>query len=113
MRSNGRWRSQLDAREPVMIEAPVERAPPELSAQELTGQELPREVPSPPLGNVTPEATAPRAARAVPRAAPIIPLAAIPDDPGPEPQADTDAELAEPKPDAWQRILSAFPLKLP
>ena len=68
------------------------------------GQELPREVPSPPLGNVTPETTAPRAARAVPRAAPIIPLAAIPDDPGPEPQADTDAELAEPKPpDMWER----------
>ena len=101
--------AELDAREPVMIEAPVERAPPELSAQELPGQELPREVPSPPLGNVTPETTAPRAARAVPRAAPIIPLAAIPDDPGPEPQADTDAELAEPKPpDAWQRIRQLF-----
>jgi hypothetical protein len=57
---------------------------------------------------VTPETTAPRAARAVPRAAPIIPLAAIPDDPGPEPQADTDAELAEPKPDAWQRIRQLF-----
>ena len=96
--------AELDAREPVMIEAPVERAPPELTAQELPGQELPREVPSPPLGNLTPETTAPRAARAVPRAAPIIPLAAIPDDPGPEPQADTDAELAEPKPpDMWER----------
>ncbi len=96
--------AELGSPEPFVIEAPVERAPPELPAQEL-----PREVPSPPLGNVTAENGAPRAARAVPRAAPIIPLAAIPDDPGPEPQVDTDAELAEPEaPDAWQRIRQLF-----
>jgi len=95
--------AELGAPAPVVIEAP-EPAP-----AALPPQELPREVPSPPLGNVTGEAT-PRVERPVPRAAPIIPLAAIPDDPGPEPQADTDAELAEPepKPDAWQRIRQLF-----
>jgi len=97
--------AELGPHEPVMIEAPSGRAPPELSQHEL-----PREVPSPPLGNVTAEPTAPRAARVAPRAAPIIPLAAIPDDPGPEPQVDTDAELAEPtpRPDPWQRFRQFF-----
>jgi HemY protein len=97
--------AELGPPEPVVIEAPVERAPPELPAHEL-----PREVPSPPLGNVSSETIAPRGARVAPRPAPIIPLAAIPDDPGPEPQADTDAELAEPvpKPDPWQRIRQLF-----
>jgi HemY protein len=95
--------AELGPPEPFVIEAPAGRAPPELSVQELPAQELPREVPSPPLGNVTPEPAAPRAARPVPRPAPIIPLAAIPDDPGPEPQVDTDAELAEPKPEPWER----------
>jgi HemY protein len=97
--------AELGAPAPFVIEAPA--APPRA---ELPEQDMPREIPSPPLGNVTPETTAPRAARAVPRAAPIIPLAAIPDDPGPEPQADTDAELAEPapKPDPWQRFRQLF-----
>ena len=71
---------------------------------------LPREVPSPPLGNVAPEpapaAAMPAAApvgRAPMRPAPIIPLAQVPDDPGPEPE---DAELVTPGP--WQRIRQLF-----
>ncbi|MEJ0074160.1 MAG: heme biosynthesis HemY N-terminal domain-containing protein [Alphaproteobacteria bacterium] len=96
--------AELGPPAPVVIEAPAEDAPPALPPQEL-----PREVPSPPLGNVAPENGAPRGARSAPRAAPIIPLSAIPDDPGPEPEADADAELAEPKPpDAWQRIRQLF-----
>jgi hypothetical protein len=47
------------------------------------------------------------AARAAPRApmrpAPIVPLAQVPDDPGPEPE---DAELVIPGP--WQRIRQLF-----
>jgi len=103
------WRvpvAELGAPAGVTIEAPPEPARP----AELPLQELPREVPSPPLGNVTPENGAPRAARPAARPAPIIPLAAIPDDPGPEGQVDPDAELAEPapKPDPWQRIRQLF-----
>jgi HemY protein len=70
---------------------------------------LPREVPSPPLGNVepAPAAAMPPAAPAVPRTpmrpAPIIPLTQVPDDPGPEPE---DAELVTPGP--WQRIRQLF-----
>ena len=76
---------------------------------------LPREVASPPLGNVAPEnggaLSAPHAhARPVPRVAPIIPLTQVPDDPGPEPEAETDVEVAtEPRSrDAWQRIRQLF-----
>jgi hypothetical protein len=33
----------------------------------------------------------------------------VPDDPGPEPEAILDVELAaEPRPDAWQRIRQLF-----
>jgi HemY protein len=95
--------TELGPHAPVMIDAPAEPPRPELPAQDL-----PREIPSPPLGNVTPEATAAPTTRPAPRPAPIIPLAQIPDDPGPEPLVDTDAELAEPKPDAWQRIRQLF-----
>ncbi len=94
-------------RMPVLIEAP----PP----QELP--ELPREVVSPPLGNTAPDNAAPAGAppprgatmaRSIPAVAPIIPLAQVPDDPGPEPVAD-EVELTEnPRPDAWQRIRQLF-----
>jgi HemY protein len=95
--------AELGPHAPLVIEAPAEpmaAGPP---------PEQPREIPSPPLGNVTAE-PAPRAERTTPRPAPIIPLAAIPDDPGPEAQADPDAELAEPKPepDPWQRFRQFF-----
>ena len=82
-------------------------APPEPTRAQLAAQELPREVPSPPLGNVTPEPT-PAASRPAPRPEPIVPLAQVPDDPGPEAQADPDAELADPKPDPWQRFRQFF-----
>lgn len=104
--------AELGEREPVLIEADREEQP----RQALPSQELPREIVSPPLGNVAPEATAPppaampmRSATAVlrpARAAPIIPLTQVPDDPGPEPE---DAELAtSQRPDAWQRIRQLF-----
>lgn len=104
-------------RAPLLIEA----APPEPESPrpELLRQDLPREVASPPLGNVTAENGATRSAapsrasaaiaRPAARVAPIIPLAQIPDDPGPEPEAETDIEVAaEPRPDAWQRIRQLF-----
>jgi HemY protein len=102
--------AELGEPTPVMIEAAAEPAP----------AELPHEVASPPLGNMTGEnggtatqsAVPPRntaaPARPTPRIAPIVPLAQIPDDPGPEPEAETDAEAAEPRPDAWQRIRQLF-----
>src|SRR6185369_983352 len=54
--------TELGPHAPVVIEAPVERAPPELPPEEL-----PRQVPSPPLGNVAPEPATPRAERPAPR----------------------------------------------
>ena len=94
--------AELTEREPLLIEA----APPDLSRQEL-----PREVASPPLGNVTPDnggptggPSRPAMARPVPRVAPIVPLTQIPDDPGPEPETEPDIEVAtEPRPDTWDR----------
>jgi HemY protein len=117
--------AELGEREPVLIEAERGEAPEnlprqdlprqdlpsrDLPGQNLPRQDLPREIVSPPLGNVTPEAAAPpampRAAAMRPtRAAPIIPLTQVPDDPGPEPE---DAELATARPDAWQRIRQLF-----
>jgi HemY protein len=95
--------AELGAPAPLVIEAPAVPAPAGAPA------ELPREIPSPPLGNVTAE-VAPRTDRPAPRPAPIVPLAQIPDDPGPEGQLDPDADLAEtePKPDPWQRFRQFF-----
>src|SRR3954464_7380110 len=45
--------TELGPHSPVMIEAPAEAA-----RHDLPAHDLPREVPSPPLGNVTPEANA-------------------------------------------------------
>ena len=108
------WRvpvAELGERARLVIDAPTESAPhPELRRPELPHFELPREVASPPLGNVGAENGGPLPrASAAPRATPIIPLAQVPDDPGPEPEADTDAEVeTEPKPDAWRRIRQLF-----
>jgi HemY protein len=95
--------AELGAPAHVTIEAPPEPARAEFAAKELQ-----HEVPSPPLGNLTPENGAPIAARSGPRVAPIMPLTQIPDDPGPEPEGDADADLSEQKPDAWQRIRQLF-----
>ena len=100
--------AELGEREPVMIEAPVERAPPELRPERR--QELPREVPSPPLGNVTPETDA----RRVPRAPSRAPRRSfrwpqVPDDPGPEPQGIPMRSCrAEAPGQPWQRIRQLF-----
>jgi HemY protein len=101
--------AELGERAPLVIEAPPE---PERRA-ELPRQELPREVVSPPLGNVGAENGGPAArtvpARAAAGPAPIIPLTQVPDDPGPEPEADADIDVeTEPKPDAWQRFRQLF-----
>ena len=80
-------------------------------------QDRPREVASPPLGNEAAENAARPAvggiaarrgsATAAARPAPIIPLAQVPDDPGPEP--DAEAELAAaPRADTWQRFRQLF-----
>src|SRR6185503_1688621 len=102
-------------RMPVLIEA----APPEPAPRpEFPRQDLPREIASPPLGNIGAENGGPAGrpamatARPAPRVAPIIPLAQIPDDPGPEPEGEPDVEVTtEPKPDdrrPWQRIRQLF-----
>ncbi len=76
--------------------------------------EAPRDVVSPPLDTVPDAAPAPaasaaiastRAADARPRPAPIVPLAQIPDDPGPEREGDLDAPADKP---GWQRIRQLF-----
>ena len=106
--------AELGERAAVLIEAPAEpERHPELPRQERPPQALPREVASPPLGNVGAEnggrsaRTAPARPAASP--APIIPLTQVPDDPGPEPEADNGIEIeAEAKPDTWQRIRQLF-----
>jgi HemY protein len=93
--------------------------------------EAPREIVSPPLGATVPDTIAPAAAvvaaapapaagnaalglaaaiaRPMPRPAPIIPLAQIPDDPGPD--GEPEGELATPHGgewQPWQRIRQLF-----
>lgn len=78
-------------------------------------RDLPPAVASPPL-NVAPEnasaATPARnavaTARPSPRVAPIIPLAQVPDDPGPEPERTEDVEIESARTDPWQRIRQLF-----
>jgi HemY protein len=95
--------AELTEREPLLIEAAPLEAP-----------QLPREIASPPLGNVTPDngggaPSRPAMTRPVPRVAPIVPLTQVPDDPGPEPEPEPDIEVAtDPRPDAWQRIRQLF-----
>jgi HemY protein len=99
--------AELGEREPLLIEA----APHEPPRQKLPRRGLPREVASPPLGNVTADngeqaanLSRPAMARPVPRVAPIVPLTQVPDDPGPEPETEPDIEVAtEPRPDGWDR----------
>ena len=73
--------------------------------------EAPREIVSPPLGDTAPETISPTTAvPAVPasapvaaaRPAPIVPLAQVPDDPGPDPELDS------PDKPGWQRIRQIF-----
>ena len=81
--------------------------------------EAAREVPSPPLNGtnvpdsrdepVAPPPPPRAAAPARPAARPIIPLAHVPDDPGPEPEHALDAGgTEEPQPPAWLRIRQLF-----
>jgi len=85
--------------EPVLIEAePREVASPPLNGSADNGS---------PAEPVRAEPVAPPAARrTVP---PVVPLAHVPDDPGPEPEAAEDAELeSTSRPVAWQRIRQLF-----
>jgi HemY protein len=87
---------------PVLIEAEAARAHPEQSVKEF-----PPAVASPPL-NMAPEGTGlaqrnAATARPGPRIAPIIPLAQVPDDPGPEPEPAHEVEVETARPDAWDR----------
>jgi HemY protein len=71
--------------------------------------EAPREVASPPLNGTEPAVPPPRAAQPARTPPPIVPLAHVPDDPGPEPEAILDVEVAnEPPPQGWQRIRQLF-----
>ena len=88
---------------PMLIEAEAARAP----LTEQPRPEFPPAVASPPL-SVAPEAPAPAArnaatARPGPRIAPIIPLAQVPDDPGPEPETAHEVEVETARPDTWER----------
>ena len=86
--------SDIGERPPLLIEA-AEPPEPEAAPAPHSEPALPPQVPSPPLGNVTPESgsTPPRPpARTPARVAPIIPLTQVPDDPGPagrRPDLDT------------------------
>jgi HemY protein len=108
--------SELGEPAPMLIEAAPDGVSRHQEQQELPRQEFPREVASPPLGNLVPDNGAPAGAgrgpsmaRAVPRVAPIIPLTQVPDDPGPDPDGAIDAEIAAAgRPDAWQRIRQLF-----
>jgi HemY protein len=78
--------------------------------------EAPHEVASPPLGSTVPDAAipvglppqGPVAARPVPRAAPIIPLAQIPDDPGPDTEGEAELKSPPGGGPTWQRIRQLF-----
>jgi HemY protein len=86
---------------PVLIEAPREVASPPLNGSDTVTRE-----PVAPLRPVPP-APAPARARTVPP--PIVPLAHVPDDPGPEPEAILDVAVGtEPAPAGWQRIRQLF-----
>ena len=69
--------------------------------------EAPRDIVSPPLGDTAGEAepAAIPVPRPVARPAPIIPLAQVPDDPGPEREGELDAPPGKP---GWQRIRQLF-----
>ena len=125
-------------RMPVLIDMAPRRAvvsealpQPQTLAAEAVPHVVVREVVSPPPGNAptsvpaapapvaaapAPVAAAPVAAPAAPNTAaprrapvaPIIPLAQVPDDPGPEPDLDSGAELGRPLPDGWQRFRQLF-----
>jgi HemY protein len=111
--------ADIGERAPVMIEGPEQPSAEVVALPRTRSAEAPSEpvpppaafVPSPPLGNVSPENGAspvPPApdrvppARPQPRVAPVIPLAQVPDDPGPEPE-DLDT-----RPDGWKRIRQIF-----
>jgi HemY protein len=109
---------------------------PQTLAAEAVPHEAVREVVAPPPDNVSmsvpapapvaapapvpaapaPAAAAPAAAPAPPSTAaprrapvaPIIPLSQVPDDPGPEPDIDSGAELSPPLPEGWQRFRQLF-----
>jgi HemY protein len=92
--------ADLSEREPVLIEA----APPRDQAR----PEFPPAVASPPL-NMAPDHAVPAARSVTPsRIAPIIPLAQVPDDPGPEPEPGEEVEVETARGDAWQRIRQLF-----
>jgi HemY protein len=79
--------------------------------------EPPREVVSPPLGSppLEPAQAAPASppvrpapARPAARPEPIMPLTQVPDDPGPDPDAEPYTELGRDRPEGWQRIRQIF-----
>jgi hypothetical protein len=110
---------------------------PQTLAAEAAPHEVVREVVSPPPDHAptnvpapapvaaapAPVAAAPAPVVAAPAAAPvppstaaprrtpvasIIPLTQVPDDPGPEPDMDSGAELNPPLPEGWQRFRQLF-----
>jgi HemY protein len=102
---------------------------PQILAADVMPHEAVPEVASPPPDNApsvsapapvaatpAPMAATPAAAPAPPstaaprrtRVAPIIPLTQVPDDPGPEPDVDSGAELSRPLPEGWQRFRQLF-----
>jgi HemY protein len=92
--------ADIGERAPVLIEAPREIVSPPLGdAASDTGAAAPAAIVAPNPGPAP-------AAAARPRPAPIVPLAQVPDDPGPEPER---GEL-DPPPDrpGWQRIRQLF-----
>jgi HemY protein len=100
-----------EVEEPVLVEAAREIVSPPLNGTAgPENREEPAAVPPPPPAAIPAPPAAPAAAPPPTRSAarPIVPLARVPDDPGPEPEAILDVGLApEPAP-AWQRIRQLF-----
>lgn len=110
-------------RMPVLIDMAPRRT---VVSEALTGPATEAVAPEPEVAVTEPEKAAPavvpppittsssspsRAGAAVARAAavaPIIPLTQVPDDPGPEPDTESGAELSPPLPEGWQRFRQLF-----
>jgi HemY protein len=86
-------------------EAPPHEAVPEIVAPPPDHAPVATPAPAAPAANpVPPSAVAPRRTPV----APILPLTQVPDDPGPEPDTESGAELGPPLPEGWQRFRQLF-----
>jgi len=98
-------------------QAPAAEAAPPAAVREIAPAAdspftaAPAPAPAPAPAAAAPAATPVPPSPIVPRrppVAPIIPLTQVPDDPGPEPDIESGAELSPPLPEGWQRFRQLF-----